>query len=120
MRRVVKVKEQPNSPYLAEFRSRPAMERRTTSIHLHITGDTGPTSREVAHAAMRALSSLFGHSNGGQAAISIQAAIDCLSDRNAWNEPDHCRWFAVHEAEWTQYQYRYAIPSRLVECRLYT
>lgn len=114
--RSTKVKGQPSSPYLSEFRNRPAMERRATSIHLHVTGQSGPASKDVANAAMRALSSLFGHSNGGQAAITMQAAIDCFNDRSAWGQPDHCRWLAVHAAEWTQYQHRYAIPSRLVEC----
>lgn len=65
---------------------------------------------------MRALSALFEHSNGSQAASSMQAAIDCYNDTSAWDKPEHCRWFAEHAAEWTQYQYRYAIPTRLVEC----
>jgi protein EFR3 len=92
------------------------MERRATSIHLHVTGETGPSSREVTNMAIRALSHLFGHSNGGQAATSMQAAIDCFNDREAWGQTQHCSWFAEHAAEWTQYQYRYAIPTRLVEC----
>ncbi|KAI0347191.1 hypothetical protein BDW22DRAFT_1351558 [Trametopsis cervina] len=111
-----KVKEQPSPPHVSEFRSRPAMERRATSIHLHVAGESGPSSRDVANSALRALSYLFGHSNGAQAAISIQAAIDCLNDKNLWDQREHCTWFAMHAAEWTQYQYRYAIPTRLVEC----
>ncbi|PSS05382.1 hypothetical protein PHLCEN_2v3871 [Hermanssonia centrifuga] len=110
------VKEQPNSPYLDEFRNRPAMERRALSIHLHVTGETGPTSRDVANASLRALATLFGHSNGPQAAVSMRAAFDCLHAINAWERPDHCRWVAIRAAEWTQYQYRYAIPTKLVEC----
>lgn len=110
------MKVQPNTSQMGEFRNRPAMERRAASIHLHIAGEDGPSSREVANAAIRALSYLFGHSNGGQAAISIQAAIDCFNDANTWDKTDHCSWFVVHAAEWTQYQYRYAIPTRLVEC----
>ncbi|KAI0092076.1 hypothetical protein BDY19DRAFT_928213 [Irpex rosettiformis] len=111
-----KVKEQPTTAHMSEFRNRPAMERRAASIHIHVAGEDGPTSREVANAAIRALSHLFGHSNGGQAAISIQAAIDCFNDANTWDKTEHCSWVAVHAAEWTQYQYRYAIPTRLVEC----
>ncbi|EKM59162.1 uncharacterized protein PHACADRAFT_181156 [Phanerochaete carnosa HHB-10118-sp] len=113
---VSEVKTQPNSPYLSDFRNRPTMERRATSIHLHVTGQTGPSHRDVANAAMRALSALFEHSNGSQAGVSIQAAIDSLSEIDAWDKPEHCRWFAVRAAEWTQYQYRYGIPTRLVEC----
>ena len=114
--RAGKVKEQPTTSHMSEFRDRPAMERRAASIHLHVTGEDGPTSREVANAAIRALSHLFGHSNGGQAAISIQISIDCFNDTNTWDKIEHCSWFAVRAAEWTQYQYRYAIPTRLVEC----
>lgn len=113
---VSEVKTQPNSPYISDFRSRPPMERRATSIHLHVTGELGPARRDVANAAMRALSALFEHSNGGQAASCMQAAIDWFNDTSAWTRPDHCRWIAVRAAEWTQYQYRYAIPTRLVEC----
>ena len=64
---------------------------------------------------MRALNALFEHSNGSQAAISMQAAIDSFNELSAWDKVDHCRWFAVRAAEWTQYQYRYAVPTRLVE-----
>lgn len=110
------VKTQPNSPYLTDFRSRPTMERRATSIHLHVTGESGPSYRDVANAAMRALSALFEHSNGSQAGVSTQAAIDSFNEIEAWDKPEHCRWFAMRAAEWTQYQYRYAIPTRLVEC----
>ncbi|KAJ3551342.1 hypothetical protein NM688_g4760 [Phlebia brevispora] len=112
----VEIKEQPSSPYLSEFRNRPAMERRALSIHLHVTGDTGPSSRDVANASMRALSTLFGHSNGMQAGVSLQATFDCFNDLHAWTKIEHCRWVAVRAAEWTQYQYRYAIPTKLVEC----
>ncbi|GJE84131.1 hypothetical protein PsYK624_002070 [Phanerochaete sordida] len=110
------VKTQPNSPYLSDFRNRPTMERRATSIHLHVTGELGPAGKDVANAAMRALSALFEHSNGSQAGVSIQAAIDSFNEISAWDKPEHCRWFAVRAAEWTQYQYRYSIPTRLVEC----
>ena len=114
--RASELKTQPNSPYLSDFRNRPTMERRATSIHLHVTGESGPARRDVANAAMRALSALFEHSNGGQAASCMQATIDCLNESSAWDKPESCRWIAVRAAEWTQYQYRYAIPTRLVEC----
>lgn len=46
----------------------------------------------------------------------MQAAFDCLDDTGSWEKIEHCRWFAEKASEWTQYQYRYAVPSRLVEC----
>ncbi|CDO71328.1 hypothetical protein BN946_scf184908.g86 [Trametes cinnabarina] len=113
---LAEIKEQPNSPILDEFRSRPALERRAASIHAHIDGDQGPTSGDVANTALRATSSLLGHTRGLQASLVLQAALDTLDERDGWSLVEHCRWLAEKAAEWTQYQYRYGIPTRLVEC----
>ncbi|KAI1795120.1 hypothetical protein LXA43DRAFT_65163 [Ganoderma leucocontextum] len=114
--RVAYIKEQPNSPILDEFRSRPTLERRAASIHLHIDGDAGPTSADVANTALRATSSLLSHTNGFQASAVVKASLDTLDEGGGWDKVDHCRWLAEKSAEWTQYQYRYGIPTRLVEC----
>ncbi|OSC96810.1 hypothetical protein PYCCODRAFT_1399829 [Trametes coccinea BRFM310] len=113
---LAEIKEQPNSPILDEFRSRPTLERRAASIHAHIDGDQGPTSGDVANTALRATSSLLGHTRGLQASLVLQAALDTLDERDGWALTEHCRWLAEKAAEWTQYQYRYGIPTRLVEC----
>ncbi|KAI0368151.1 hypothetical protein BV20DRAFT_948958 [Pilatotrama ljubarskyi] len=113
---LAEIKEQPNSPILDEFRSRPALERRAASIHVHIDGDQGPTSADVANTALRGTSSLLGHTRGMQASLVLQAALDTLDERGGWSQLEHCRWLAEKAAEWTQYQYRYGIPTRLVEC----
>ncbi|KAI0638061.1 hypothetical protein C8Q77DRAFT_1089093 [Trametes polyzona] len=113
---LAEIKDQPNSPILDEFRSRPTLERRAASIHVHIDGDQGPTSNDVANTALRATSSLLGHTRGMQASLVLQAALDALDERGGWTQLEHCRWFAEKAAEWTQYQYRYGIPTRLVEC----
>ncbi|KAJ3014098.1 hypothetical protein NUW54_g1393 [Trametes sanguinea] len=113
---LAEIKEQPNSPILDEFRSRPNLERRAASIHAHIDGDQGPTSGDVANTALRATSSLLGHTRGLQASLVLQAALDTLDERDGWGLTEHCRWLAEKAAEWTQYQYRYGIPTRLVEC----
>ncbi|KAI0698551.1 hypothetical protein C8T65DRAFT_660552 [Cerioporus squamosus] len=110
------IKEQPNSPILDEFRSRPMLERRAASIHIHIDGDQGPSSGDVANTALRATSSLLGHTNGNQASAVVKASIETLDESQGWERVEHCRWLAEQAAEWTQYQYRYAIPTRLVEC----
>ena len=109
------MKDQPTSPYLSGFRERPAVERRAASIHLHVDGDKGPSSGDVANTALRALSLLLEHSNAIQAGIIMRALFDCLDDNNGWHKIEHCQWLAVKIADWTQYQYRYAVPSRLVE-----
>ena len=109
------MKDQPTSPYLTGFRDRPAVERRAASIHLHVDGDKGPSSGDVAQTALRALSLLLEHSNANQAGMIMRAVFDCLDDNGGWQKTEHCQWLAVKIADWTQYQYRYAIPSRLVE-----
>ncbi|TFK79781.1 hypothetical protein K466DRAFT_505019, partial [Polyporus arcularius HHB13444] len=95
---------------------RPMLERRAASIHLHIDGDQGPSSGVVANTALRATSSLLGHTNGHQASAVVKASIETLDESQGWEQVEHCRWLAEKAAEWTQYQYRYAIPTRLVEC----
>ncbi|KAJ7498767.1 hypothetical protein FB451DRAFT_1072574 [Mycena latifolia] len=110
------VKNAPISPYLAEFRTRPAIERRAASIHVHVDGETGPSMSEVSSAALRALFSLLEHANGGQLGHIMRASLDTLDDGpKNWDQVEHCCWVAKKTAEWAQYQYRYAIPTWLVE-----
>ncbi|KAH7931244.1 hypothetical protein BV22DRAFT_1027474 [Leucogyrophana mollusca] len=114
------VKDNPTSPYLAEFRSRPTVERRAASIHAHVDGESGPSSLDVLDASLRALSHLLQHSNGGHVGSIMQAAFESLDELKSWNSLDQCRWFAQKACEWTQYQYRYSVPTRLVERLLET
>lgn len=113
-------KENTNSLYLAEFRTRPLSERRAASIHAHVNGDAESSSAEVLISSIRPLSQLFKHSNASQVASLIQAALESLEAMQLWTKTDQCRWFIQRACEWTQYQYRYAIPSRLVEWLLDT
>ncbi|KAI6130397.1 hypothetical protein EDD16DRAFT_1882443 [Pisolithus croceorrhizus] len=86
------MKDTTDSTYLAEF-------RRASSIHAHVDGEVGPSSADVLSASIRVLSQLFKHSNATQ----------------LWAKADQCRWFAKRACDWAQYQYRYAIPSQVVE-----
>lgn len=101
--------------YLAEFRSRPLSERRAASIHVHVDGEAGPSSADVLSTSIRALSQLFKHSNATQVCSLIQSAFENLDAMQLWARADQCRWFAQRACDWAQYQYRYAIPSRVVE-----
>ena len=105
----------PTSSYISEFRTRPVLERRAASIHIHVDGEQGPSMAEVAGATLRALSSLLSQSNGSQVGMVLQATLDSLGQYNGWSSTEHCCWIAQKAVEWTQYQYRYAIPSRLIE-----
>lgn len=112
---MTETKEPSNSPFLDDYRSRPAIERRANSIHLHVDGDRGPSSGDVVNAALRAFCSLLNRANGAQASIIIGAVFASFDDAGSWTKTEHCRWFAEKAAEWTQYQYRYAVPTKLVE-----
>jgi hypothetical protein len=41
------IKGNPTFVYLAEFRSRPVIERRAASIHAHVDGESGPSSSDL-------------------------------------------------------------------------
>lgn len=112
------VKEVSSSPYLAEFRTRPALERRAASIHIHIDGDKGPSRSDVSDASLHALFSLSSHANGAQLGYIMKSSFDNLDSLRYWTNLDHCCWYAEKIAEWAQYQYRYVVPTWLVDCLL--
>ncbi|KAF8914044.1 hypothetical protein CPB84DRAFT_1758234 [Gymnopilus junonius] len=112
------VKEVSSSPYLAEFRTRPALERRAASIHIHIDGDKGPSTSDVSDASLHALFSLSNHANGAQLGYIMKSSFDNLDSLQYWTNLEHCCWYAEKIAEWAQYQYRYVVPTWLVDCLL--
>ncbi|KAG0709779.1 hypothetical protein DFH29DRAFT_885776 [Suillus ampliporus] len=109
------IKSNATSMYLAEFRSRPVIERRAASIHAHVDGESGPSSSDVLDTSLRALQHMIQHSNGAQMGFLMQATFECLGALEVWEKLDQCRWLAQKACEWAQYQYRYAVPTRLVE-----
>lgn len=109
------MKDTPISPYLAEFRTRPALERRAVSIHIHIDGDKGPSMSDVSNACLHALYSLLEHANGSQLGHIMRSICDSLDELKGWESPPHCCWIAEKATEWSQFQYRYAVPTWLVE-----
>ncbi|KAF8557003.1 hypothetical protein OG21DRAFT_1407944 [Imleria badia] len=109
------IKDNTPSVYMDEFRTRPPGQRRAASIHIHIDGQSGPSSVDVLTASLRAFSLLLQHSNAAQIGFILQAAFDTMDDQQLWHKVDQSRWFARKACEWAQYQYRYAVPSQLVE-----
>ena len=45
----------------------------------------------------------------------MQAVIASLDEINGWEKEGHCCWLAGKAAEWTQYQFRDAIPTRFID-----
>lgn len=91
------------------------MERRAASLHVHVDGETGPATTDVISGCLRTWSSLLQHANGWQLGQIMRALADNLDETKGWERLDQCRWLAGKICEWTQYQYRYAVPTRLVE-----
>ncbi|KAG8956624.1 plasma membrane localization protein [Tulasnella sp. 424] len=105
------------SPYIAEFQpQRPITQRRAPSIHLHVDGEKGPSFLDVVGAALRAFQTLVSHANAVQIPIALEALFNTFDtvQECGWENLDLCRWLVAKVADWTQYQYRYAIPTRLL------
>ncbi|EIW82325.1 hypothetical protein CONPUDRAFT_164944 [Coniophora puteana RWD-64-598 SS2] len=111
----VKVKGKTTTSYLQEYRTKPQLERRAASIHAHVDGESGPSTSEVVDASLRVLLNLMQHSSGGQVGVITQAIFESLEQLQGWERKSQCQWLAQKICEWTQYQYRYALPTRLVE-----
>ncbi|KZP00005.1 hypothetical protein CALVIDRAFT_533671 [Calocera viscosa TUFC12733] len=110
---------QPTSPYLAEIQQRPPLsQRRAASIHVHIDGEKGPSTLDVAEAALRALKTIFQQSNAAQIARTIGAIVGSLDSSDVWSNVEFCCWLADRALVWSQYQYRFAVPTRLVDLLL--
>jgi hypothetical protein len=82
---------------------------------VHVDGDNGPSAMDVSDACLRALLALFGHANGTQLGYIMQSSFDNLEAMQGWSKPSHCCWYAQKAAEWARYQYRYVVPTWLVE-----
>lgn len=91
------------------------IERRAASVHIHIDGDKGPPASDVSRACLHALFSLLSHTNGVQLGSVMQSSFDNLDSMKGWEKSEHCCWYARKAAEWAQYQYRYVVPTWLVE-----
>ncbi|KIO30259.1 hypothetical protein M407DRAFT_20723 [Tulasnella calospora MUT 4182] len=105
------------SPYLVEFQpQRPIAQRRAPSIHIHVDGEKGPSFLDVIGAALRAFQALVARANAVQVPIILEALFTTFDtvQECGWENLDLCRWLVAKVADWTQYQYRYAIPTRLL------
>lgn len=111
------IKHQPSAPsaYLSEFRPRPLAERRAASIHIHVDGEQGPSFSDVVNAALRAFHSLLERANASQVSTIVDVAFESVDREHWWGNQEFCRWFVQTTTDWTQYQYRYAVPKKLVD-----
>ncbi|KAG9126835.1 plasma membrane localization protein [Ceratobasidium sp. 392] len=111
--------EEPNgvsSPFLTEFQpQRPLAERKAASIHVHVDGEKGPSKSDVINLSLRDLQALFTSSNPTQLGHVVQAIFQHADATQFWSNVEWCCWLADKITNWTQFPYRFVIPTRLIE-----
>ncbi|KAG8845696.1 plasma membrane localization protein [Tulasnella sp. 330] len=107
------------NPFVAEFQQqRPVAQRRAPSIHVHVDGEKGPSFHDVVGTSLRALQAMVGRSNAIQVPTVLVAIFNSFDDTKqpgGWDNIEFCRWLASKVTDWAQYQYRFAVPTRLLE-----
>ena len=67
------------------------------------------------NASLRAYHSLLERGNANQVSTVLEAAFESADHELRWRHPEFCCWFVQTTTDWTQYQYRYAVPKKLVD-----
>jgi hypothetical protein len=105
-----------SSPFLTEFQpQRPLVDRRAASIHAHVDGEKGPSKSDVLNLSLRDLQALFSPSSPTQLGHIMQAVFQHAEASQLWPNVEWCCWLADKITNWTQFPYRYVIPTRLIE-----
>ncbi|KAK4684800.1 protein EFR3, partial [Tremellales sp. Uapishka_1] len=103
------------SPFFTEFSARPPLnDRRAPSLHAHVTGEKGPTANDVVSAALRTLQALISQCQINQASHVLEAVFDYLN-KVSWSDVERCCWLAERLTAFMLLQYRFVVPTRLVE-----
>ncbi|WVF72663.1 hypothetical protein IAT40_007481 [Kwoniella sp. CBS 6097] len=104
------------SPFFSEFSARrPINDRRAPSLHAHIPGEKGPATKDVLSASLRSFHSLIGQCKVAQATIIIDQIGAFLDKYGYWADVERCCWLAERLTAWITLQYRFVVPTRLVE-----
>ncbi|WWC71678.1 uncharacterized protein I206_105636 [Kwoniella pini CBS 10737] len=105
------------SPYFNDFSvKRPLNDRRAPSLHAHIPGEKGPNNQDVLYANLKSFKSLLQQSKISQATFIIDKIVDFLDKQfNNWEDLDRCNWLAERLIAWITLQYRFVVPTRLIE-----
>ncbi|OCF37807.1 protein EFR3 [Kwoniella heveanensis BCC8398] len=104
------------SPFFSEFSARrPINDRRAPSLHAHIPGEKGPTTKDVLSASLRSFHALIGQCKVAQATIIIDQIGSFLDRYGYWADVERCCWLAERLTAWITLQYRFVVPTRLVE-----
>lgn len=116
------------TPTFAEFaiKKRPAHMRRAPSISEHVDGEKGPSSEDVASAAVGTFQGLMRHGDATQVQATLAPVLAWLDGRDTsgslptpsrsqWDNVEWCSWLAETMASWAALQYRFVVLTALVE-----
>lgn len=90
-------------------------DRRAPSIRAHQMSEKAPDSTTVLHLALKSLYDLVAQSQTPQVSAIVDSILAYLDKTNGWQDVERCCWFAERLTEGAMLQYRFVVPTRLIE-----
>lgn len=90
-------------------------DRRAPSVRAHLPTEKAPDSTAVLHLALKSLRDLVAQAQTAQLSSIVDGVLDYLDKRNGWQDVERCCWLAERMTEGAMLQYRYVVPTRLIE-----
>lgn len=90
-------------------------DRRAPSIRAHLASEKAPNSTAVLHLALKSIYDLIAQSQTTQVSSIVDAVLAYLDKQNGWQDVERCCWLAERLTEGAMLQYRYVVPTRLIE-----
>ncbi|KAE8222926.1 hypothetical protein CF326_g8284 [Tilletia indica] len=116
------------SPQYSEFISQkrqPIQNRRAPSLSGHVDGEKGPTTEDIASAAMSTLRNVMAHGDSSSALTAVEITLAWLDGRKSgsnlrtsgsyWDKVEWAAWLSSSLSNWSALQYRFVVLTHLVE-----
>ncbi|KAL9940261.1 hypothetical protein V8E36_000966 [Tilletia maclaganii] len=116
------------TPQYSEFISvkrQPVQNRRAPSLSGHVDGEKGPTTEDIASAAMATLRNVLAHGDASSALTAVEITLAWLDGRRAgsnlriagsyWDKMEWTAWLSASLSNWAALQYRFVVLTALVE-----
>ncbi|KAE8194866.1 hypothetical protein CF328_g4617 [Tilletia controversa] len=116
------------SPQYSEFISQkrqPIQNRRAPSLSGHVDGEKGPTTEDIASAAMSTLRNVMAHGDSSSAITAVEITLAWLDGRQSgsnvrtlgqyWDKTEWAAWLSASLSNWSALQYRFVVLTHLVE-----
>ncbi|KAK0550506.1 plasma membrane localization protein [Tilletia horrida] len=116
------------TPQYSEFISvkrQPIQNRRAPSLSGHVDGEKGPTTEDIASAAMATLRNIMAHGNSSSAISAVDITLAWLDGRKAgsntrtsgsyWDKTEWTAWLSASLSNWSALPYRFVVLTHIVE-----